>query len=120
MVGSGSGGHKLSSVEFDRYDIFDQAEAEFGFLRVSVDGDRSLLMEFIYSETGDAGDTKQISRPRHSCCAQNDGAMASADSVVVHSSVNVSAIAAAHVALLRPSSEAQDDQSSDGAAVQAA
>lgn len=108
---------------FDRYDVFDHAEAEFGFLRVSVEGDRSLLMEFIYSENGAVGDTKEILKPRRSCGARNDDMMDSAEAVSLDSRANASAVnsaaaaTTAQVGLLRPSSEAPGDQ---GPAVESA
>ncbi len=63
----GCGGHKLSSVDFDRDDVFDHAEAEYGYVRMSVDRDRSILLEYIYSDNGAVGDTKEITVPNQQC-----------------------------------------------------
>eukprot|EP00884_Botryococcus_braunii_P007140 jgi/Botrbrau1/16427/Bobra.0142s0026.1 len=66
----GCGGHKLSSVDFDRDDVFDYAEAEFGYVRMSVDGDRRILLEYVYSDHGAVGDTKEIPVPNERCKSQ--------------------------------------------------
>jgi hypothetical protein len=64
---TGCGGHKLSTVDFDRDDVFEYAEAEYGYLRMGVDGDRSMLLEYVYSENGAVGDTKEITGPNRQC-----------------------------------------------------
>lgn len=53
----GCGGHKLSDVDHDQYDWLDYSETEFGYGRVTADGDHSLRLEYITTDHGEIRDT---------------------------------------------------------------
>ena len=43
----GCGGHKLSDVDHDQYAWLDYSEVNYGYGRVTVDGGRSLKLEYV-------------------------------------------------------------------------
>ena len=46
----GCGGHKLSDVDHDQYAWLDYSEVNYGYGRVTVDGGRSLKLEYVTTD----------------------------------------------------------------------
>ena len=57
---AGNGGRKLSEVKHEQPDWLEFAERKYGYARITVDGSKSLLVEYVSSETGKVRDSVQL------------------------------------------------------------